>query len=188
MLENYIINNGPIYDVFSQKHREIPATVGLTKLQLGSYDVIHGYTNILELQSVPWNIANDSISEIIVGPIICQVVDLFYIINECWRVLTSGGLLIITAPFVRSDSFTRNPRNVVPMDENTMGVFCVPWCKQYNLPMPIGCDLDPLTIEFEYVNDWKYRSKAAQNFGRTHYYNVVDTIRIALTAVKPMRC
>lgn len=99
----------------------------MKKLNLGSGRiVIEGYTNIdvtqifshdgrplvdhvLDLEKDILPFEDNSVSEIVASNFLEHISNLKFVMNECWRVLSSDGVLIATVPICGTKSHWQDP-------------------------------------------------------------------------------
>ena len=158
------------------------------KLLLASTEIREGWTNYLEIHNDNWPVSHNFVGEMEIGPAICQFG--FYlgrIMTNAWNSLKDGGIFRISAPYYTSSLYTRNPKNILPITEDTFGFYSVPWCYANKEALQGKCDFDILSVVFDYEGDYQDKSEAAKSYARRHYNNVVKGIKIVLKAVKPER-
>lgn len=137
-----------------------------------------------DADKIPWKLPDDTTDILSIGSIVATIGNIGILMDEAYRILKPNGIFLIDAPYTRNDRWYRNPNNLLPINEDFFGMFSRDWCERNGLTHISKCDFAPLAIDYIYETEWQHRAPSARNFARTHYYNVVHTIRFALGALK----
>lgn len=195
---DYIWRRGNEEDVDNDIELNYEPPPGFYKLHLYSTKKMRGYTNmnprriseddiVHPIETYPWPFADNSVMSIVIGPEICQLFNLGDFIHECYRVLVHDGYFVCQAPYYKHTNYYANGRNINPITEDTFGYYSIPWMEANGVAGSINCDFEPVNVTFFYNDEWELRAENAKEFARRHYWNVVEVIRVTLSAFKPMR-
>lgn len=183
------------------KETQAEPPVGYHKLYIeGGHDILPGFTNLNSigcgvekeivhpLLSFPWPIEDNTVLEIFIGPIICELpLNVFGdFMQECWRVLVSSGQFKLKAPYYTSMAYWCNPRNRLPITDETFVWYSQRILRDRKITSLPNCSFSPLRCVFIYSKEWEMRADSAKEWARRHYWNVVDVVEITLKAVKPL--
>jgi len=187
----------------------------MTKLNLGcGQNKLEGYVNVdkydsfspdvvWDLEVFPWPFESNSIDEIILRHVLEHLgatVDCFLgIMKELYRVAAPGAQIRIFVPHPRSDGFAGDPTHVRPINPAILSLFSLKNNRKWrelgwpNTPLAtyIGVDFEITDVNYELTQHWATRFRAGDistddiNFAINTYFNVVDEIRMTLTACKP---
>lgn len=96
-----------------------PGFTGMDKRELGGVDIVH------DAEIMPWPLDDGSCALILMSHFIEHVkpwlsIDL---INECWRLLEPGGVLMISTPYGGSFRYFQDPTHCNPWNEATPQYF-----------------------------------------------------------------
>jgi hypothetical protein len=144
-------------------------------------DIVH------PVDEYPWPFEDATVIEVRIGPYICQLGNLDLFMGECWRVLVNGGALHVMAPYYTSQTYFRNPRNILPIADDTFSFYNVRWLKANGVERIMPCDFEFGKRAFFYTEQWELIGDQAREYARVHYFNVVETVEMIMTAVKPPR-
>jgi len=195
---NYVFRRGREDKALDFAEESIEPPPGYFKLNLYSGDQLKGFTNMNPTQlsnedkvhsplDYPWPFEDNSVLAINIGSNICQILDLESFVCECWRVLVSGGIFHIKAPYYTSMQYVANLRNIIPICDNTFSYFVRPWCKKEGIVYEPQCDFDIVQRLFFYDEDWLLVGDQAREYAKKHYNNVITVMEIKLAAIKPIR-
>lgn len=131
------------------------------------------------------SIKDNSIFEVRMSHFIEHVPDLVSFANELYRIMVPGGRVYITAPYYSSIRAMQDPTHKQFISEATFLYWMKPWREMNGLShYEFACDFRTLTIKYFFNSEWRTRAKAAQEWARKHYINVVDDIEVTLEAIK----
>jgi len=131
--------------------------IGMDKRALPEVDVVH------DLEIFPWPLEDDSCTMLKASHLVEHIKPWLQIdfMNECWRVLEEGGILIISTPYGHSYRFVQDPTHCSPWNESTPEYF------------------DP-RFPFYYV----YKPKPWEILKGQFYWNLNGDIELAMKKVK----
>lgn len=142
-------------------------------------DVIH------DLTKFPWPFEDDSVEEAFCSHYVEHTPDLMAFMDECWRVMEDGAQIRIVHPYAKSDRAFQDPTHTRFIPEATWYYFSKEWREQQKLDhYPIVCNFQIVNIVASFNPPWDRRSAEAQQFGITHYWNVVSDLAVDLKAIK----
>ena len=148
---------------------------GIDIAPLPGVDIVH------DLEVFPWPIDDDCVEVAIVTHYIEHTKDLMKFMNELYRIMKSGGVCMITAPYYNSIRAWQDPTHTRAISEATFSYFNAEWRKSRELEhYPIHCDFDA-EFRYVYMPNWETRSDAEKEFARQHFTNVVADIQARLT-------
>lgn len=196
---DYIWPRGPEQDALEGARAIIAPPVGYHNLLLcAGAEKLEHFTNVNHvkvsdddvvhpIEKMPWPFADNTVLKINIGAYLCQVRDLDTFMRECWRVLVQHGTLLVKVPYYTSEKYWSNRRNVTPITDETLGYYSTPWLKKNGVYFKPGCDFDWVGRLFYFNNDFELIGDHAREYARRHSWNVVETMEVCLSAVKPMR-
>ena len=84
--------------------------IGMDKRKVDGVDIVH------DAEKVPWPLDSDACSIIAMSHLIEHIKPWYQIdvINECWRILEPGGLLLIATPYATSFGYSQDPTHCSP--------------------------------------------------------------------------
>jgi predicted SAM-dependent methyltransferase len=93
--------------------------IGMDRREVPGVDIVH------DAEDLPWPLEDESCAVITMSHLIEHVkpwltVD---IIDECWRVLEPGGVLLIVTPYATSFGYYQDPTHCNPWNEATVTYF-----------------------------------------------------------------
>lgn len=94
--------------------------IGMDKRETPLVDVIH------DAEQLPWFMfKNEGCSVVVMSHLIEHIKpwNQIEVINECWRVLDVGGLLLIATPYATSFGYFQDPTHCTPWNEATPEYF-----------------------------------------------------------------
>lgn len=190
---------GSIIDV-DEDYKQVATGEAILRLDLGcgerkqqgyigvDFKEVKGVDVVCNLEEYPWPFKDDSVIEIRASHYIEHVKDIKSFMEECYRIMTNGGIITFTAPYYTSIRATQDFTHVRSISENTFLYFNQPWLKSQLLyHYGVGCDFDIEVIKYIYGTNWEARSIDAREWARVHYANAVLDIIVQLRAVKPTR-
>lgn len=131
-----------------------------------------------------FSLKEDSVDEIETN-VLEKVPNLVTFIQECYRVLKTGSVMKVTAPYFMSSLAWASPLTVRGVSELTLNFASKEWRKQNNYSeFDIKCDFEVVgnfTVESTYMQ----RSDVTRGFWMKHYNNVVQAILFTLTKKAP---
>ena len=147
-----------------------PGFVGMDKREIKGVQIQH------DVEDLPWPLEDESCAVILMSHLIEHIKPWFQldVIDEAWRVLEPGGLLMLVVPHWRSYGYLQDPTHCTPWVEATIEYFTPgthlyevykpkPW-KQikliWNQYLNIECGLKKLTV--------KKGTKIHEKFKRNH--------------------
>lgn len=97
-----------------------PGFVGFDKRPLPNVEIVH------DAEVFPWPIDDGIVSVIVMSHLIEHIKPWLQIeiIDECWRVLENGGLLLISTPYGGSFRYYQDPTHCSPWNEATVEYYC----------------------------------------------------------------
>ncbi len=137
-----------------------------------------------DLEQYPWKFAEDeSVSEIFVSHYIEHTKHIEKFMDECYRILITGGKINIVAPYYTSMRCWQDYTHVRAVSEATFLYFNAAWREQNKLThgaYNIKSDFD-YTYGYNLNASFQTKSREVQDFAIKHYNNVVDDIVVNLT-------
>lgn len=105
---------------------------------------------------------------------------LFKFMNECGRILRTGGELRIVSPYYTSIRAYQDPTHQRFISEAMFCYFSKAWREANGLKhYPITCNFEA-TYGFDYEEDVKNRSDEYLKFAIRHYWNIAKDIHVSL--------
>ena len=142
-------------------------------------DIIHN------LDIYPYPFEDSTVSEIFCSHFFEHVGSTKNFMEECWRMLQSGGVLDIIVPYYTSLRATQDFTHKNFISENSFLYFNKNWIDQNKLQhYNIDCNFSIDNVRYFYAPEWSTRSVEAQEWARKHYWNVVLDIQVTLRAIK----
>ncbi len=184
--KDYIERRGPSHTVLDGMKEVTEAPKGYYKLNLGCMEEIPTFTNLKDIQTIPWRFPTSSVTEAIIGPIFCKIFFLNEFMSELYRVLTNHGTFTVHGPYYTSMEYHSDSMNVVALTPDTFGWYSKSWCEKNGKTMRGKCDFSPVAMHFTFEDEWEGRGDAAKNWARAHYWNVIKEVTITLKAVKEL--
>lgn len=144
---------------------------------------IPGVDKVVDLEKFPWPFKSDSVDEIFCSHYIEHTQDLVAFMEECYRILKTGGKMTIISPYYTSIRAWQDPTHKRPITDVTMHYFNAEGRKM------IGVDQYPWKSNFNWEmfyhlsQDWAMKSEEARNFAIRHYFNVVNDIQFNMTKI-----
>lgn len=184
------------------------------KLNLGSGNrPLEGYINVdkqmrmdcdvtWNLDICPWPFEDNSCEEIIASHVLehlGQLPNVFSsIMQEIYRILVPGGLLIVKVPHPRSDGYLSDPTHVRPITPQLMSLFGKTFCKECqnrgwpNTPLALYLDIDLELKDTNFNLTPRWGEKWAQgNVTKEEldnaiesFNNVVDEVTMTLVKIE----
>jgi SAM-dependent methyltransferase len=168
-----------------------------TRLDLGCGErKIEGYTGVdispitgvdivYDLTKYPWPWEDNSILDIRCSHFLEHVVDIKTFMEECYRILTPGGIIQFTCPYYSSIRAWQDFTHVRSINENTFLYFSQDFLKinllnHYN----VKCNFSIKAIRYIYGPEWEGRAVDAREWARIHYNNVVLDIIVDMQTIK----
>jgi len=185
--DDYILDRGPVHQVFADERIIEETSPGYYKLLLGATGIKSTFTTLSNIMQLPWPYEDGTVTEAEIGSIVCRMplYTLIDIMCEIHRVLVPQGLLTISTPFYLHDSYIRDLRNITPICEDTFGFFSKTWCNRNKVePYTDKCDFKPAGIRYHSEDEWLPRADSVKNWARAHYWGVVKKIEVVLRAIK----
>ena len=96
-----------------------PGSVGMDVRALPGVDAVH------DLQTFPWPFADETFDEIIMSHVMEHVEPKYviHVMNEMWRVMKVGGVLMMAMPYPGSHGHWQDPTHYKPWNETTPHYF-----------------------------------------------------------------
>lgn len=96
-----------------------PGFVGMDKRELPGVEIVH------DLEKFPWPVDSDTVSVILCSHLIEHIKPWLQVdfLDECWRVLMPGGVLMISTPYGGSFRYIQDPTHCAPWNEATAEYF-----------------------------------------------------------------
>jgi len=136
---------------------------------------------VMDLEKFPWKFKSDSIDEINCSHYIEHTVDLIKFMDECCRILKTGGKMTVIAPYYANIRAWQDPTHKRAISEASFLYFNKAWREQNKLThYDIKSDFD-FTYGYQIDAAWSNRNEEARNFAIKHYINVISDIQVVLT-------
>lgn len=149
--------------------------LGVDFKQLLGVDLVHN------LEVFPWPWKNDSVDEIYCCHYIEHTPDLIKFMDECHRILKTGGKATMIAPYYSSMRAWQDPTHRRAISEASFLYFNREWMKQNKLThYGIKSDFD-FYYSYMVSPEFATRSDEVRAFAIQHYINVVTDIQVVLT-------
>ena len=158
---------------------------GYYRCLFGTTEQREGWQNFLPIHQPYWDveISNNSIVEAEIGPVICRLPRIDQFMVSLYKLMVPNGILRINAPHYRSDAFSSDIRNLLPICEDSFRYFWQPWCDRNGIqPYTTECDWAPVSCVYTYFPEYETKSEAAQIWCRQHEWNVVKSLTLTLRA------
>ncbi len=153
--------------------------LGVDVVQLPGVDLVY------DLDSYPYPWEDSSVSELHCSHFIEHVSDIKSFMEECYRILSPGGLMTVVAPYYSSVRAFQDFTHVRPVSEVTFQYFNQDWLKAAGLShYGVKCNFAIDSIRYLYDNHWVTRGTEALEWARKHYMNVVLDITVVLKVIK----
>jgi hypothetical protein len=122
-----------------------PGFIGLDKRRVDGVDIVH------DIEKFPWPIRSGSIHLAAMTHVVEHVKPWLQIdlLNECWRILEDGGILMIKAPYGGSQRFFQDPTHCSPWVEETPMYFCA-GALLYQVYKPLPWKLEQMAWDRKY--------------------------------------
>jgi predicted SAM-dependent methyltransferase len=136
---------------------------------------------VMDLEIYPWEIADNSVDEIMVSHYIEHVSDLMKFVDELYRITKKGSKITVIAPYYTSVRAWQDPTHKHAISEMTFLYFNKGWREQNRLThYPIKADFD---FSYGYVMYPEFASRVEdyRAFAMKHYWNVISDIQVNLT-------
>jgi len=119
-----------------------PGYVGMDKRPLEKVQIVH------DAELFPWPLDPDSCEVIMLSHLIEHIKPWLQIdfMNECWRVLKMGGVLMIATPHGLSFGYTQDPTHCSPWNEATPQYF-TPGAMLYEIYRPKPWKLEKISYD-----------------------------------------
>jgi predicted SAM-dependent methyltransferase len=176
------------------------------KLNLGcGQNRLDGYVNtdrepavepdvVMDLEQFPWPFEDDSVDEVVAKHVLEHVgatADLFIgVMQELYRVCSSGALIHIAVPHPRHNFFLDDPTHVRAITPHMMELFSKRNCEEYkrlgasNSPLAFYAEVDFEVREVRTIVVDKYRSAPNLKEMVELYNNIVTEYQIVLEVIK----
>ncbi len=149
---------------------------------------VPGVDIVCNLDAYEWPFDQNSVNEIRCSHYLEHTRDIKRFMEEAYRVLVPGGIMVITCPYYTSIRAFMDYTHVRPVSENTFIYFNQPWLTSQLLGhYDVKVDFDITAIKYIYGPEWEPRSLEAREWARAHYWNVVQDIIVQLRTIKPGR-
>lgn len=135
-----------------------------------------------DLNKYPWKFAkSDTVDEIFCSHYIEHTEDLIKFMDECYRILKTGGKMMVIAPYYSSIRAWQDPTHKRVISECSFLYFNKQWRETNKLDhYGIKCDYD-FAYGYAIDSSWVGRNDEARTFAIKHYWNVVNDIQVNLT-------
>lgn len=142
-----------------------PGFVGMDKRKVKGVQICH------DIEETPWPLDNKVCSVIMMSHLIEHIKPWFQfdVINEAWRVLEVGGVLLISTPHGKSFGYLQDPTHCCPWVEATPEYFC-PGTYLYEVYRPRPWALEKLSWN-QYSNLECVLKKLSKKEGKKVYEN-----------------
>lgn len=136
----------------------------------------------LEKDKIPFD--DNSVDFIRASHILEHIRNFFYMMNECYRILTPKGLMEVTVPYYSSFLAIQDPTHIRLFHERSFSKLYL--SKQISSLRHYGieCEFRIQDIHYKWNNDWVNKSDEEKQFAKNHYINVVDEMIVLLGVVK----
>jgi len=96
-----------------------PGFVGMDRRKVKGVDIIH------DAEDLPWPLPSESCAVVLMSHLIEHIVPgkTIDVMDECWRLLEPGGLLMMTTPYATSFGYFMDPTHCNPWNEATPTYF-----------------------------------------------------------------
>ncbi len=126
-----------------------------------------------------------SVSEIFCSHYIEHVSDLKAFAAEIYRILIPNGRVTFIAPYYTSIRAMQDLTHLKHISEATFLYWNKTWIDTNKLShYNMNCNFNIMSCKFRYAPEWNVKSDEAKEFGRKHYWNVVEDIEVVLKAIK----
>ena len=100
-----LLTNGPIFLDLACGDRKSPGAVGLDIRPLDGVDIVH------DLRRLPWPLPDAACHRILASHILEHLPPdvVFAVMDECWRVMQTGGQLLVAMPYGASPRALQDP-------------------------------------------------------------------------------
>jgi hypothetical protein len=175
IIEKYKKENKAIKLNIACGQNKLDGFIGIDKIKTDATDFI------LDLETYPWPIDDNSVEEILCSHYLEHVRDLISFVDEIYRIMKQGAKATIIAPYYANMRAFQDPTHVRSICEATMLYFNKGWRDSQKLDhYGIKSDFD-FTYGYSVSPDWSNRSEDARAFAMRHYINVINDIHIILT-------
>jgi SAM-dependent methyltransferase len=125
----------------------------------------HSYVDVVhDLNNLPWPFEDEQFDKIAALAVLEHLdIDLLQSINECWRILKPGGLLIVKLPLAKNVKSWDDPTHRRPYTLLTLDYFCpsTEYGKKY---------------KFYTDKKWKYIKKPRANRSKSSLWATMEKI------------
>lgn len=137
---------------------------------------------VYDLEKFPWKFAKDNtVDEIFCSHYVEHTPDLIKFMDECYRILKTGGKMTVFAPYYSSIRAWQDPTHKRAISEASFIYFNKAWREMNKLEhYGIKSDFD-FTCAHIVAPEWANRSQESRDFAIRHYFNVVYDIQLMLT-------
>ncbi len=149
---------------------------GIDRVQLPGVDIV------FDLEKFPWTFAEDgSVDEIYCCHYIEHTEDVIKFMDECYRILKTGGSMTIIAPYWTSVRAWQDPTHKRAISEMSFLYYNKAWREINDLGhYGIKSDYD-FTYGYNFYPEWATRNDEARAYALSHYFNVASDIQVVLT-------
>ena len=155
----------------------------------GNADIVH------DLNEIPWPIKTSSVQEAFCSHYVEHIPHMqpewdrdgwWRFFDELYRVMKNGATVEIIHPYAMSARAFWDPTHTRYIHEMTWHYLNPEWREANGLDhYPVACDFEIVTMSMLGVSDdYLSRNHEAQNFHRTHYWNVVADLGVLIKARK----
>jgi predicted SAM-dependent methyltransferase len=141
---------------------------------------IDGVDIVMDLEKFPWDLKDNSADELWCSNYVEHTPDIIAFMEECCRILKTGGKMTIIAPYYNSMRAWQDPTHKRVISEATFLYYNKKWRDENKLShYNIKADFD-YTYGYFFTPLWASRNEEARSFAVIHYTNVVSDIQINL--------
>jgi SAM-dependent methyltransferase len=141
---------------------------------------------VVDVLKFPWEVRDGEVSEIYCSHFIEHIGSEFIpFMEECWRVLTPGGIAHFETPYYTSVRAWQDPTHKRPISEFTFHYFNKEWLKSQGIGhYNIKADFKIEEIRYHYPPELKGMPKDELQSLQNHAWNTVMDFEVILKAIK----
>jgi len=117
--EQYLRKSGQLWLDAGCGHHKTEGAVGMDRRRIEGIDVVH------DIEDFPWPFADEMFDRVIMSHVIEHINPKYGVdvIEECWRILKVGGVLLIACPYAGSEGHWQDPTHIKPWNRDTPWYF-----------------------------------------------------------------
>lgn len=145
-----------------------------------------------DLNEYPWTFAKDnSVDEVYCSHYIEHIPHInshddgmFHFFDELYRILKPGALAKFVIPYYANVRAFQDPTHHRFISETSFLYFSKAWRKNNHLEhYPVSCNFNIETIDHAVTDELKGKSQEATMYAFTHYWNIVNDIRVTIKKI-----